>query len=166
MIVIVIGGALTLLYGLVLGPPLADRDPLVKASASLGFALILLGFMQWRWTADVRSLTLPTNDWQYTKGWLRINWTQAIGIIFPVALTAATVLFLNRTKIGTAMRALADDRDNTVAAGRARATRRGDRLVRIGSRLRAVGSAARHARVDGDRRRSPSRSRSRRWRRR
>ena len=86
VIVIVIAGVLTLLYGWVLGPPLANRDPLVKASASLGFALILLGFMQWRWTADVRSLKLPTNDWQYVNGWLRINWTQAIGIIFPIVV--------------------------------------------------------------------------------
>lgn len=116
-IVIVIAGALTLLYGWLLGPPLANRDPLVKASASLGFALILLGFMQWRWTADVRSLKLPTNDWQYVNGWLRINWTQAIGMLFPIVLAAATVQFLNRTKVGTAMRALADDRDNTALLG-------------------------------------------------
>ena len=83
-VAIMLAGVLTLIYGLLLGPPLANRDPLVKASASLGFALILLGFMQWRWTADVRSLDLPTSDWQYTNGWLRINWTQAIGMIFPV----------------------------------------------------------------------------------
>ena len=78
---------------------------------------MLLGFMQWRWTADVRSLKLPTNDSQYVNGWLRINWTQAIGMIFPIVLTVATVLFLNRTKVGTAMRALADDRDNTALLG-------------------------------------------------
>ncbi len=78
------GGLLTLLYGWILGPPLADRDPLVKAGASLGFALILLGVMQWYWTADVRTLALPTTNWQYTNGWLRINVTQAIGIIFPI----------------------------------------------------------------------------------
>ena len=65
-VAIVLAGVLTLIYGLLLGPPLANRDPLVKASASLGFALILLGFMQWRWTADVRSLSLPTSEWQYT----------------------------------------------------------------------------------------------------
>ena len=92
----------------------------MKASASLGFALILLGFMQWRWTADVRSLSLPTSEWQYTGGeddWLRINWTQAIGMIFPVAVTIATTVYLKKNKTGTAMRALADDRDNTALLG-------------------------------------------------
>jgi branched-chain amino acid transport system permease protein len=117
VLVIVMAGVLTAAYGWLLGPPLANRDPLVKASASLGFALVLLGFMQWRWTPDTRSLKLPTNDWQYVNGWLRINWTQAIGMIFPIILTVATVLFLNRSKVGTAMRALADSRDNTALLG-------------------------------------------------
>ena len=116
-VAIMLAGVLTLIYGLLLGPPLANRDPLVKASASLGFALILLGFMQWRWTADVRSLDLPTSDWQYTNGWLRITWTQAIGMIFPILVTIGTTIFLKRNKTGTAMRALADDRDNTALLG-------------------------------------------------
>jgi branched-chain amino acid transport system permease protein len=115
--VILFGGLLTLAYGWVLGPPLANRDPLVKAAASLGFALILLGFMQWYWTADVRSLALPTSDWQYVNGWLRINWTQGLGILFPIALAIVTVLFLNGTKVGTGMRALADNRDNAALLG-------------------------------------------------
>jgi branched-chain amino acid transport system permease protein len=114
---ILLGGVLTLLYGWFLGPPLADRDPLVKASASLGFALVLLGIMQWRWTADVRSLDLPTSDKQYVWRWLRINWTQAIGIVFPIIVVIVTVVFLNRSKLGTAMRALADNRENTALLG-------------------------------------------------
>lgn len=114
---IILSGALTLFYGWFFGPPLADRDPLVKASASLGFALILLGFMQWYWTADVRSLKLPTSDSQYVNGWLRINLTQAVGMIFPIAIAVITILFLNLTKVGTGMRALADNRDNAALLG-------------------------------------------------
>jgi branched-chain amino acid transport system permease protein len=114
---VLLGGVLTLLYGWFFGPPLANRDPLVKASASLGFALILLGFMQWYWTADVRSLKLPTSDWQYVNGWFRINWTQGLGMLFPVVVAIITVVFLNQTKVGTAMRALADNRDNAALLG-------------------------------------------------
>lgn len=114
---IALGGILTLLYGWVLGPPLADRDPLVKASASLGFALILLGFMQWKWTTEVRTMALPTTRWQYVNGWLNINWTQAIGMLFPIVVAVLTTLLLNGTKVGTAMRALADNRENTALLG-------------------------------------------------
>jgi branched-chain amino acid transport system permease protein len=114
---ILLGGVLTFLYGWILGPPLANRDPLVKASASLGFALILLGFMQWHWTTEVRNMGLPTSGWRYKTGWLNIDWTQGIAMLLPIAIAIGTVLLLNRTKVGTAMRALADNRDNASLLG-------------------------------------------------
>lgn len=117
LVTILLGGVLTLLYGWILGPPLADRDPLVKAAASLGFALILLGFMQWFWTTEVRTIALPTTDWQYVNGWFNINWTQGIGMIFPIVVAVLITLLLNRTKVGTAMRALADNRENSALLG-------------------------------------------------
>jgi branched-chain amino acid transport system permease protein len=116
-VVIAAAGLVTLAYGALLGPPLANRDPLVKAAASLGFALILLGAMQWYWPVEARTLSLPTTDWQYVNGWFNINWTQAIGILFPIAVAVVTVAFLNATKIGTGMRALADNRDNAALLG-------------------------------------------------
>ena len=51
----------TLLYGVLLGPALAKRDPLVKATATLGLALILLGIMSWIWSDKARSMLLPTS---------------------------------------------------------------------------------------------------------
>ena len=88
----------------------------MKASATLGFALILLGFMQWRWTADVAQPQPADHRLAVRNGWLRINWTQAIGMIFPIVVAVATVLLL-KSKTGTAMRALADNRDNTALLG-------------------------------------------------
>src|SRR5262245_3667298 len=49
---IAFGGVATLLYGVAFGPPFAPRDPLVKATATLGFLLILLGVMQQMWGRD------------------------------------------------------------------------------------------------------------------
>src|ERR1700761_1702372 len=46
------GGVLTLAYGMVFGPALARRDPLVKAAATLGLTLILLGFMDLLWPSS------------------------------------------------------------------------------------------------------------------
>ena len=113
---------------------------------------MLLGFMQWRWTPDARSLTLPTNDWHYVNGWLRINWTQAIGMIFPIVLTVVTALFLNRTKVGTAMRALADNRENTALLGVPVRRGRGRGMVRLRRGVRLLRPAAGDAGLDGDRR--------------
>ena len=58
---------MTLLYGFLFGPPFAARDPLVKATATLGLLLILLGVMQWVWGRDAHGFTLPTTRWSYLR---------------------------------------------------------------------------------------------------
>jgi branched-chain amino acid transport system permease protein len=111
------GGLLTLAYGVVLGPQLAARDSLTKATATLGLLVILLGLMQWIWGRDPHAITLPTSRTSYTFADVRISWTQIIGVVFPIAVTAGTAYFLRASKIGTAMRALANDREITATLG-------------------------------------------------
>jgi branched-chain amino acid transport system permease protein len=117
LVCIAFGGVATLVYGVIAGPPFAARDPLVKATGTLGLLLIMLGIMQWVWGQDAHSLTLPTTNWNYTLGEVRISWTQIIGLAFPILVTAGTAVFLQRTKIGTAMRSLANDREITATLG-------------------------------------------------
>lgn len=114
---IVFGGLATLLYGVVFGPPFAARDALVKATATLGFLLILLGTMQWVWGRDPHGITLPTTRWNYQIGDVRVSWTQILGVAFAILVTTGTAIFLRLTKIGTAMRALANDREITATLG-------------------------------------------------
>jgi len=106
-----------LLYGMLTGPSLAGRDPLVKAAATIGLALMLLGAMSWIWSDKARSMVLPTTNWQYSVGEVQINWTQIIALALGVFVTLATAAFLRRTGLGTAMRALANDREITAALG-------------------------------------------------
>ena len=54
--------ALTLAYGRYLAPLLAWRETVVKAVATLGFALIILGLVSFLWIDDPRSLELPTDQ--------------------------------------------------------------------------------------------------------
>src|SRR5262245_23817133 len=95
---ILFGGVATLIYGLVFGPPFAPRDPLVKAVATLGFLLILLGIMQYVYGQDAHSITLPTSKWNYDLGGVRVSWTQIIGVAFPILVTAGTAIYLRVTK--------------------------------------------------------------------
>jgi branched-chain amino acid transport system permease protein len=111
------GAVVTLLYGIVFGPPLANRDPLVKATATLGLALILLGAMSWIWSDKARSMILPTSDESFDVGDVLVNYTQVIGFVLGVVVTLVTTAFLRFTKMGTAMRALANDREITAALG-------------------------------------------------
>lgn len=114
---ICVGGLLSLGYGLVVGPPLDRRDPLVKATGTLGFALILVGIMFLIWSDDPRTLELPTTKIGVFIGSVRLTWTGIIAIGLAVAVSAGTALFLRRSSLGTVMRAMADDRDVTAMLG-------------------------------------------------
>jgi branched-chain amino acid transport system permease protein len=116
-----VGGAVTLLYGVVFGPAFAARDPLVKAMGTMGLALILLGVMYWIWPVGTfaRSLILPTTNWGFQVEFLdaRVNGTQLIAFGFALCVTVVTALFLRFTSLGTATRALANDREITATLG-------------------------------------------------
>lgn len=115
---VLFGGVATLAYGTVFGRLLAGRDPLVKAAATLGLALLLLGVMNRLWPAQVtRSISLPTDNSGFTIGGNSVDWTQVIAVGFGVVMTVGTAIFLRATRLGTAMRALADDREITATLG-------------------------------------------------
>jgi len=90
-------GAVTLGYGLLFGPALAKRDPLIKAVATIGLTLILYGVMDLLWTSSggqARSLALPTDNGGFTVAQIQVTWTQVIALAAGVVLTVATGAFL------------------------------------------------------------------------
>jgi branched-chain amino acid transport system permease protein len=117
LVCVLFGGAATLLYGVLFGPPLSGRDPLVKATATLGLALILLGIMDLVWSDKARSMILPTSNHGFEVSAVFVNWTEVIAVGFALAVMTVTALFLRFTKTGTAMRALANDREITATLG-------------------------------------------------
>jgi branched-chain amino acid transport system permease protein len=120
LVCIATAAAVTLGYGLIFGPALSRRDPLVKAVATIGLTLILYGVMDLLWTTSggqARSLTLPTDNGGFSVGQIQVNWTQVIALAAGVVLTVGTGMFLRFTKLGTAMRAMANDREITATLG-------------------------------------------------
>ena len=102
--------ALTLLYGMWIAPKLARRDPLVKSLGTVGVALFLLGIMKERWdTSKPRSLVLPTK--LYRVFGAVVSSTQIIALLFAIVVVTVVSVFLKKTATGTAMRAIANDRD-------------------------------------------------------
>ena len=114
------GGLVTLAYGMVFGPALAQRDPLVKATATLGLLLILLGVMDLLWPSSggaSRALTVPTDNNTFQVGQISVTYTNVLALVLGLVITVVTGAFLHFTKLGTAMRAMADDREITAALG-------------------------------------------------
>jgi branched-chain amino acid transport system permease protein len=120
LVAVLFGGVLTLVYGMIFGPALAKRDPLIKATATLGLTLILLGVMDLLWTSSggaSRSITFPTDNDTFTVAGILVEWTNVIALVLGLVIAVATAAFLRFTKLGTAMRAMANDRDITAALG-------------------------------------------------
>jgi branched-chain amino acid transport system permease protein len=120
LVCVLFGGVITLAYGMVFGRPLAGRDPLVKATATLGLTLILLGAMDLLWTSGggaSRAITLPTDNHGFMIGQVQVTTTDVIALAIGIALTVVTTLFLRFSKLGTAMRAMANDREITATLG-------------------------------------------------
>lgn len=114
---LLIGGALSFGYGRLLAPLLAYREPVVKAVATLGFALILLGFMNLVWGEQPRRLSLPTDTIGFRILGVRLTATRIVAFFGAITLTVAVLAFLGRTRMGLWMRAVADNRDVSALLG-------------------------------------------------
>ena len=120
VVAILFSGVITLVYGMIFGPALAGRDPLVKATATLGLLLILLGVMDLLWPSSggaSRALTIPTDNDTFQVGQISVTYTNVIALVLGLVITIVTAAFLRFTKLGTAMRAMANDREITAALG-------------------------------------------------
>ena len=120
VVCVLFGGVVNLAYGLLVGPAFAARDPLTKMMGTLGLALILLGLMAWRAPiggAFARFLPMPSSSHVYHLLGTVVNLTEIVVLSFAVGLTIAITIFLRATKLGTAMRALANDREITATLG-------------------------------------------------
>jgi branched-chain amino acid transport system permease protein len=109
--------ALALIYGRVLAPRLAYSDPVMRAVATLSFALILLGFMGYVWGEAPRRLRLPTDTMGFELIGVRITITRAVAFALAVLATVSVMLFLAKSRLGLQMRALANDRELSALLG-------------------------------------------------
>ncbi|HWM33098.1 MAG TPA: branched-chain amino acid ABC transporter permease [Pseudolysinimonas sp.] len=113
---ILVATALSLLFGFLAGPFLATVTTLTKATATLGLALILLGVMLFAWNDKARTLRLATDTMGFTIG-TRITVTQIICLVLATVIVVGTSIYLRRSSTGTAMRALASDRELAAMLG-------------------------------------------------
>jgi branched-chain amino acid transport system permease protein len=118
---ILFGGVVTLGYGLVFGPALAGRGPLVQSVSTLGLALVLFGAIDLAWPTSggqTPSISFPTDSTTlFTFSDLSVSWTQLIALLLGIVIAAGTAAFLRFSKLGTAMRAMANDREITATLG-------------------------------------------------
>jgi branched-chain amino acid transport system permease protein len=115
---VAVATGLAYVYGRAFAPRLAHRDRVVRAVATLGLALFLLGGMAWWWGVGVaRRLVLPTDLEFVVLFGVRLSATKLIALGISLAMICGVGLVLRRTRIGLGMRALASDRNISAAIG-------------------------------------------------
>ncbi|MCR9137659.1 MAG: branched-chain amino acid ABC transporter permease [Alphaproteobacteria bacterium] len=117
IVTILTGISLSVLYGRMIAPSLAWRAPTVKAVATLGYTLILLGLIGFVWDDSPRKLELPTDKIGVWILGVRVTVTRLIAFASSIVIVIGVILFFNRTRIGLNMRALADNRDHAALLG-------------------------------------------------
>jgi branched-chain amino acid transport system permease protein len=116
-----------LVYGLLIAPMLKDADSTIRSVATLGLTLILLGAMGLIWGEVPRRLLLATDGFSVSVFGARINGTRLAALAMTLLGVVGITAFLNMTRLGLAMRAVAHDRSLSAILGVA--TRRVDAIA-------------------------------------
>ena len=101
--------------------PLVNQPQITLFMATIGLTFFLEGFVQMLWGANVRGLDLGLQDepLQWITDTTGMNVSKFDLVAAGVAAILVTVLavFFNRTRIGRALRAVADDHQAALAVG-------------------------------------------------
>ncbi|MEB6591542.1 MULTISPECIES: branched-chain amino acid ABC transporter permease [Pseudomonas] len=114
-VVVMIIGAL-LIERLVLRP-LVNRSQITLFMATLGLSFIIEGLAQGLMGAQVRALDLGIEDVPLFVGDIMISQFDLVAAAVSAALVALLALLFNRTRIGLALRAVADDTRAALSLG-------------------------------------------------
>jgi branched-chain amino acid transport system permease protein len=88
--------------------------------ATLGLTLVLFGAIDLLWPTSAGQspgITFPTDSGGFSIGQVQVTWTNVIELGAGVLIAVGTGAFLRYSKLGTAMRAMANDREITATLG-------------------------------------------------
>ena len=88
-------------YGRFIAPSLTHQDRIVRAMATLGFALMVMGMAQWYWGDDPRRLVLPTDSGGLEfDGRRLISYTRLLALVLAATMTISMLWLLAKTPLG------------------------------------------------------------------
>jgi len=101
--------------------PLVNQPQISLFMATIGLSFFLEGLAQWMWGANVRGLELGLQDepiaWLTEKTGMSVSKFDLFAAGVAAVLVTGLALFFSRTRIGRALRAVADDHQAAMAVG-------------------------------------------------
>ena len=112
LILLVIAPAFGVLIERVVARNLGDAPVSVSLVVTIGLFVLIIGIAQQAWAANIGRNVSPFFEGDYfTFGTFRLTYHYALTIVLSVVIAGLLFLLLNRTRIGTSMRAVVDNRE-------------------------------------------------------
>ena len=101
--------------------PLVNQPQIILFMATIGLTFVVEGVAQLSWGAQVRALDLGIADepieWISQRTGMSISKFDLVASGIAAALVAVLAVFFNKTRVGRALRAVADDHQAALAVG-------------------------------------------------
>ena len=97
--------------------PLVNQEHIILFMATIGLNFFLEGFGEMLWGANVKKLDIGIPDRSFIVRGVQINQLELTAAVTAAVLVAVLALFFQRTRIGRALRAVADDHEAALSIG-------------------------------------------------
>jgi branched-chain amino acid transport system permease protein len=97
--------------------PLVNQEPIILFMATIGITFFLTGFGQLVWGSDIKVLDIGIPKDPIIVGGILINEFDLVAAAVAGALVAGLAIFFQKTSIGRALRAVADDHQAALSVG-------------------------------------------------
>src|SRR4030095_15991472 len=91
--------------------PLVNQEHIILFMATIGLNFFLEGFGEMLWGANVKRLDVGIPDKSFMVKGVQINQLELTAAVTAASLVSVLAVFFQRTRIGRALRAGADDPD-------------------------------------------------------
>jgi branched-chain amino acid transport system permease protein len=110
-------GALAFAIERVVLRPLVNQEQIILFMATIGLNFFLEGFGELAWGSDVKRLDVGIPDTSFIVWGVQINRLEMTAALTAAVLVAVMAVFFQRTRIGRALRAVADDHEAALSIG-------------------------------------------------
>jgi branched-chain amino acid transport system permease protein len=97
--------------------PLVNQEAIIVFMATIGLNFFLEGFGEMAWGANVKKLDIGIPDTSFNVRGVLVNRLELAAAITAAVLVTVLAVFFHRTRIGRALRAVADDHQAALSIG-------------------------------------------------
>ena len=97
--------------------PLVNQEYIILFMATIGLNFFLEGFGEFLWGSNVKKLDVGIPDTSFMVAGVQVNKLELTAAITSAVLVAVLAVFFQKTRIGRALRAVADDHEAALSIG-------------------------------------------------